>query len=116
LIARSREVADDGPPDARVEALAEVLLLELQLLHPLRRVDRDREHAALEAMRPRVHRDRRADDGVPVRPQLVVGEARGVRQALEQGPEHVGDRRRRVVPAARHAAPGKKSPHLPKSP
>jgi len=70
------------------------VLQELELLHPLRAVDRDEEDAALHALGARVARDGGPDDRVPVGPHGVVGEPLGLGKATQGGAQHVAEARR----------------------
>jgi len=80
------------------------VLQELELLHPLRAVDRDEEDPALHALGAGVGGDGGPDDRVPVRPHGVVGEPLRFGQAPERGAQHVTEARRAVNgrPAWRH--------------
>jgi len=72
------------------------VLEELELLHPLRAVDRHEEHAAPHAFGARVECDGGPDDRVPVRPQGVIGEPLGVGKTLERRAQHVAEADRAI--------------------
>jgi len=80
------------------------VLQELELLHPLRAVDRDEEDTALHALGVGVGGDGGPDDRVPVRPHGVVGEPLRLGKAPERGAQHVAEARRAVNgrPARQH--------------